>query len=101
MGGYEIMVYEKLLELSNFYMSLELDSEKAEAYSNQYQVIFSNFTKELEKEVDERKYDLMDDINLVCDSYEKNVDIRENDDYCIDEKELMNKVQAILQKLLQ
>ncbi len=41
-----------------------------------------------------------DNLNLVCDSYEPNVRIRELDKYCIDEITLKNKVIKLYKQML-
>ena len=45
-------------------------------------------------------YEIFDDLNLVCDSYEPNVQIREMDRYCIDEMFLKNRVVELYKKVI-
>ena len=46
----------------------------------------------LEKEVSQTIFELFDDINLICDSYEVNEEIRKADKSCIDVTVLKKKV---------
>lgn len=55
---------------------------------------------DLEQEVDQDTYEMFDDLNLVCDSYEPNIKIREMDKYCIDEIALKNKVVKLYRKII-
>lgn len=93
------MIYEKLMEISKHYIYRELLKEEVIAFRDQFEIIFSNFSKELEKEVSTEEYELLDSIYLAFDSYEPNELIRTNEKYCIDEKELINKIKYIMEKI--
>jgi hypothetical protein len=97
--GDDKMIYERIKKIIEFYINDEMTVEKAESFCNQIDVIFSNFSVELEKEVNVDKYELIDDLNMICDSYEKNEEIRKMDSYCIDEKQLYEKTSEIYRKL--
>mgnify|MGYP004675224595 FL=1 len=61
---------------------------------------FFSVQNDLEQEVDQDTYEMFDDLNLVCDSYEPNIKIREMDKYCIDEIALKNKVVKLYRKII-
>lgn len=94
------MKYKKLLNIVKNYINNDTNVEIANKFCNDFMEGFYNIQDDLEKEVEQHIYELFDDINLVCDSYEPNVEIRENDDYCIDEILLRNKVLEIYQKIV-
>ncbi|WP_430885739.1 hypothetical protein [Fusibacter sp. JL216-2] len=93
------MIYEKLIELSNHYSAQERSNEEIEAFCNQFDVIYSNFSDELEKECSKEVFSLLDEIFMLCDSFEPNKDILAEEPYCIDEKELQRNLKVILSKI--
>ncbi len=92
--------YEKLLNIVENYISSNTNTEVAEKFCNEFMEEFYSIQDILEKEVEQHIYELFDDINLICDSYEPNAEIRENDKYCVDEIDLRNKVRLIYQKMV-
>lgn len=94
------MKYKKLLNIVENYINSDINAEVANNFCNDFMEEFYNMQDDLEKEVEQHIYELFDDINLVCDSYEPNVEIRENDHYCVDEILLRNKVLEIYQKIV-
>lgn len=94
------MKYKKLLDIVKNYIDNDTSAEVANMFCSDFMEEFYNVEDALEKEVEQRIYELFDDINLVCDSYEPNIEIRENDKYCIDEILLRNKVLELYQKIV-
>ncbi len=45
-------------------------------------------------------FELLDDINMICDSFEPKEAIRAGDSYCIDEETLRQKVHDIYTKII-
>lgn len=93
------MIREKLIELLSHYIAHERSNEEIEAFCNQFDVIYSNFTDELEKECSKEEFSLLDEIFMLCDSFEPNKDILEDEPYCIDEIELQRNLKVILSKI--
>ncbi len=93
------MIREKLIELSRYYTNQVRSKDELMAFCNQYDVIYSNFTNELENECSNELFELLDDIFILCDSYEPNDDIRQGEPYCIGEDELQNEVISVLDKI--
>lgn len=80
--------YNDLLKLIMNYLN---KSEKsAENFCNNYMEMFYSYSDILQKKISNATYEILDDINLICDSYETNESIR--DKYCIDESELREKI---------
>ena len=95
------MKYKKLLNMVLNFINSNEDIEIAENFCNEFMENYYNFQEDLEQEVTQNIYELFDDINIVCDSYESNEKIREMDKYCIDEIELRNKVLEIYNRIAQ
>ncbi len=93
------MIREKLINLSKYYMRKDSSKEELIAFCNQYDVIYSNFTKELERECSRDIFALLEKIFILCDSYEPNEKIRENEPYCISGEQLQLKIREILCEL--
>ncbi|MBI9051171.1 MAG: hypothetical protein JEZ00_17240 [Anaerolineaceae bacterium] len=94
------MIYEKLVQIISHYINKELSMDEILAFKNQFEVIYSNFTNELEKEIEIEKYEILDSIYMHFDSNEPNEQIRENDQYCIDENELIDNIKDTYNKLV-
>ena len=94
------MEYKKILDIVKNYIDNETSTEVANMFCIDFMEEFYNAADALEKEVEQRIYELFDDINLVCDSYEPNIKIRENDKYCIDDILLRNKVLELYKKIV-
>ena len=86
------MISKKLIELSKCYLSADRTKDELVAFCNQYDVIFSNFTDEIERECEKDTFAVLDKIFMLCDSYEPNEEIRQDEPYCIGEDELQRKV---------
>lgn len=88
-----------MLDLLNEYLEKERDVADAERFCNQYMDTFFENSDELESEVLQSIFERFDDINLVCDSYEKNPENRKDDIHCIDEHELREKISNLIKML--
>lgn len=93
------MISKKLIELAKYYTSEKKSKDELISFCNQYDIIFSNFINEIEKEVGESIFSLLDEIFMICDFYESNEDIRKEELYCINEDELQHKVSIALSKI--
>lgn len=93
------MIFEKLIELSNYYTVQSRNTDELIMFCNQFDAIFSNFRDELEQECTSYEFEMLDSIFMLCDLYEPNKEIRKNEPYCIDDDELQNKVRDVLSKL--
>ena len=93
------MAYQNVLDLINRYIDGAMNASTTDLFCNMYMDYFYNYSDELEKEVSLDIFEILDDINLLCDSYEADQAIRESDDYCIDEKELREKLKLLAGKL--
>lgn len=93
------MISKKLIELAKYYTSEKKSKDELISFCNQFDVIFSNFINEIEKEVGESNFSLLDEIFMICDFYESNEDIRKKELYCINEDELQHKVSTALAKI--
>lgn len=82
------MIAEKLVELSKYYTNQPRNKDELIAFCNQYDVIYSNFTSELEQECSSEMFELLDSIFVLCDAFEPNEEIKGNEPYCIGEEEL-------------
>ena len=89
------MIFEKLQKLFSHYLYKENSEEEIAEFQKQFEVIFDTFRQELQAEVGEIKYELMDRIYMTFDSYEPDENIRLNDKYCIDQKTLMVKIKEL------
>ena len=77
------------------------DKNNAEFFCNKFMDDYYNFQEDLEEEVPQNIYEMFDDVNEVCDSYEANVEIRAMDKYCINENVLKDKVTEFYKKIAQ
>lgn len=80
--------YEQIVKLVCTYIEDKANAEVSEKFCDQYMDMYFQLSDELEKELSQACFETLDDLNLLCDSYEKNSDIRAEDKYCIDEKQL-------------
>ena len=94
------MEYEKLINIVVNYIECNDSKETAERFCYEFMDTFYTVQNDLEQEVSQDIYEIFDDINLTCDSYEPNEEIREMDKYCIDEITLRNKVVKYYQQIL-
>ena len=86
------MKYKKLVKVITDYIQCENSSDNAQIFCEEYMEIFYHIQNDLVEEISDDFFNIFDDINLICDSYEINSEIRKNDRYCIDEDELKNKI---------
>ena len=84
--------YQTVMNLINEYLNEENTEEISDKFCDKYMEMFFALSDKLEKELSQKHFEILDDLNLVCDSYEKNPDIRKADQYCIDEITLREKV---------
>ncbi len=94
------MKYKKLIDLVENYINSNISEEVSQKFCNEFMDVFYADQDDLEKEVSQEVYEIFDDLNLVCDSYEPNAQIRETDKYCIDEMSLKNKVVELYKKII-
>lgn len=83
--------YEQIIKLIYTYIHDKENAKVSEKFCNAYMDMFFQLSDELEKALPHKKFEMLDDLNLLCDSYEKEPDIRQDDNYCIDEKQLKEK----------
>lgn len=100
MGGCELMQYRKLICIIEKYINSNTSKESSQKFCDKFMDEFFSVQNDLEQEVDQDTYEMFDDLNLVCDSYEPNIKIREMDKYCIDEIALKNKVVKLYRKII-
>ena len=93
------MVLEMLLRQIDAFLAAEPAAGAAEAFCNRYMDLFYDGSQLLDQEVDAQTYDLLDDVNLLCDSYEDNDAVRASDPWCIGEAALREKLTALREKL--
>lgn len=98
MGDYELMKYKVLLDLIENYINGNISKELSQKFCDEFMDVFYANQDDLEKEVTREVYEIFDDLNLACDSYEPNSQIRETDKYCIDEMSLKNRVADLYKK---
>lgn len=91
------MAYEKLIQHIMAYLQGRITS--AEAFCNEYMDLYYDLSGNLAHEVNDDAFDVFDDINWLCDSYEDDEAIREADKYCIGEEELKEKLVEYVKKL--
>ncbi|MFA0814289.1 MAG: hypothetical protein ACC608_00705 [Anaerofustis sp.] len=91
------MVCDMLMSLIQEY--IKCPNGNAEKFSNRYMDMFYNDSKKLGEEVDAEVYDIFDDINWLCDSYENDNAIRKSDPNCIDEQALNEKLNFYIEQL--
>ena len=94
------MKYKELIELIERYINGSISKEVSQKFCDEFMDAFYADQDELEKEVSKEIYEIFDDLNLVCDSYEPNVQIREMDGSCIDEMFLKNRVVGLYKKVI-
>lgn len=100
MGGDKLMQYKKLLYVIEDYINKNTSKEVSQRFCDEFMDMFYTVQNDLEQEVTQDIYEIFDDLNLVCDSYEPNVKIREMDKYCIDEISLKNKVVKLYEQIV-
>lgn len=84
--------YQKLTNLIIEYLENEGNSDASDKFCTKYMDMYFELSDQLSIELAQKKFEAFDDLNLVCDSYETNPQIREGDKFCIDEKQLKDKV---------
>ncbi len=94
-----MIIYSKILDLCNKYLEEERNADDTEIFCNQYMNMFFDNSDELENEVSQEIFEMLDDVNLACDSYEKNPEIRKEDSYCIDKGELRERIENQIKNL--
>ena len=91
--------YKKIISLIDEYLNKKMGAEESDKFCNLYMEKFYTKSDDLEKELPQKLFEILDDLNLICDSYEKNPDIRNDDKFCIDEIQLREKVLLHLDEL--
>lgn len=86
------MEFEHMLETIKHFISNETTTADCERFTEYYMDRFYDLTDLLESEVPKQIFEILDDINLICDAYEPHIGIRNNDKHCIDESQLKEKV---------
>ncbi len=95
------MKHRKLLKLMSDFINDDVNEKKAETFCNEFMDDYYNFQDDLEHELMQDICEMFDDVNVVCDSYEPNAEIRNMDRYCINEIVLRDKVVEIYKKIMQ
>jgi|GEM_PF-2348288 len=94
-----MIAYQKIVDLLEHYLERERTVEESEKFCNSFMDMFYELSDALENEITQEIFEKLDDINLICDSYESNEDIRREDKYCIDETQLKDKVSVSVQEI--
>ena len=84
--------YVELLDIVLKFLKNTDNGKAAELFCEKYMDTFYDRRNTLECEVPMQIYNVFDDINLICDSYEPDEKIRYGDKYCINEIELKEKI---------
>ncbi len=95
------MIFDKIKKLFSYYLYKENTEEEIVEFRIQYEVIFDCFRQEIIDEIGTKKYEILDDIYMIFDSYEPDEKIRINEGYCINETTLMYRVKELYEKILQ
>ena len=93
------MSSDKIFEIIEKYINSDAGIQSATEFCADFMDEFYNSQDDLESELGVDIYELFDDINLVCDSFEPNSEIRANDNYCIDEVMLRKRVVELYNKI--
>ena len=99
MGGDRVIAYQKMIDLVEEYLGKTNDADESERFCNSYMNMYYELSDKLSVELPENYYEAFDELNLICDSYEKNPEIREADKFCIDEKQLREKIIFYLNRI--
>ena len=92
------MKCDKINELIATYLKSDLEYTSSENFCNIYMNMFFDLFDELENELQPSLFEVLDDINIVCDSYEKDINIRNMEKFCIGEIELKEKIKLLFDK---
>ncbi len=92
-------IYKNMIQLMNDFLAAPIQTDTTEKFCNQYMDMFYDHSNKLENEVSSQCFDIFDDINWLCDSYEPEQSIQNSDPYCIDEMELRDKLTAFVNQL--
>ncbi len=92
--------YQKFIDLIKEYLTSECTPDESNKFCNLYMDLYYELSDNLYAELIQYKFEAFDDLNLICDSYEINPEIRRLDKYCIDEQQLKNKVIFYLEKII-
>ncbi len=95
------MIKEKLIELSCNYSRKVRSNDEIKGFCVQYDVIYSNFFKELEVECNPKLFALLEEIYMLCDAYEHDNNILSNEPYCIDYKKLQRELKKKVSRIEQ
>lgn len=87
--------YKNIINLIKAYLKSDRNSDESDDFCNLYMNLFYEFSDELYENVSCEIFEALDELNMVCDSYEKNIEIRKSDRFCIDENQLKNKITHI------
>lgn len=90
--------YQKLKKLVEDFFVKAPTMENTEDFCNAYMDLYYDLVPEFDDDDDKEVCYLLDDINLVCDSYEKLEALRE--DYYLDEQQLREKFFPLYEKLI-
>lgn len=95
------MIYNRILKLLSYYLCKENTKEELLEFRNQFEELYDTYRDELYDEIGQYKYELLDDIYMIFDSYEEEEAIREYDQNCIDEVTLLSRIKIVFEKLTQ
>ena len=68
-------VFNAIINLVYTYLSKKNSMEASENFCEEYMEMFFTRSDELEQELSQECFEILDDLNLICDSYEKNPDL--------------------------
>ncbi len=91
--------YTRIMNLIYEFLRAPCERDIAEAFCNEYMDMFNEVFEDLQKKLSATIYNSLDEINWICDSYEKDETIRATDNYCIDENMLRNKINNAMDKI--
>ena len=94
------MIYNKIKNILIYYLERDNSKEEILEFQKQFEVLFDTFKDELFYELDEKKFEALDQIYMLFDSYEENEDIRKFEPYCIDETMLIKRINEVFKSAL-
>ena len=91
---------QRLLALIDQFLSYSApDPARTFDFTETYMDLFYDLSDALDLEVSHEKYELFDDINLLCDAYEGDAAIRAAEPYYYDEQQIKEKLEVLRKKL--
>lgn len=97
----KLIQYKRLIYLIEKYINSNTDKVVSQKFCDEFLDMFYIVQNDLEQEVTQDIYEIFDDLNLLCDSYEPDEKIRGMDKYCIDEAALKSEVIKLYKEIMQ